>query len=217
MVILDQTNLSETPMQYANFGERLIARLIDGFIVFIPSIFLPLIAPWLYFALQEGNQGGATVGKRIMGIRVLSTDGRAIGFGTATGRFFCHFINLFTMGLGYLLMLFNARNQGLHDMITSTVVVRTASSPPVQQTTQRRGKDQHSWSKIVSDQESHFVEINTQGGRHRHRMNGGEQVRHFTLWQMTDGMIDFSAAFDSEEVLEMKRFAEYLLKNKFNG
>jgi hypothetical protein len=102
-------------------------------------------------------------------------------------------------------------------MITSTVVVRTASSPPVQQTTQRRGKDQHSWSKIVSDQESHFVEINTQGGRHRHRMNGGEQVRHFTLWQMTDGMIDFSAAFDSEEVLEMKRFAEYLLKNKFNG
>jgi hypothetical protein len=48
-------------------------------------------------------------------------------------------------------------------------------------------------------------------------MNGGEQVRHFTWWQMTDGMIDFSAAFDSEEVLEMKRFAEYLLKNKFNG
>lgn len=203
-------------MVYANFGERLIARLIDGFIVLIPSIFLPFIAPWLYFALQEGSNSGSTIGKRLMGIRVLSTEGRAIGFGTGTGRFFGHFLNLFTCGIGYLMMLFNARSQCLHDIITSTVVVK-ANMVPAQPKNYRSGKDHHSWSKIISEQESHFVEITSQGGRHRHRFKDTDQTRQFTLWQLTDGLVDFSAEFGPDVAMEMKQFAELLLRNKFQG
>lgn len=89
-MILDQPLTTGAPLEYATFGERFIARLIDGFILIIPSLFLPFVLPWLYFALQEGGAGGATIGKRAMGIRVVSTDGRPVGFGTATGRFLCH-------------------------------------------------------------------------------------------------------------------------------
>ncbi|MBN8677902.1 MAG: RDD family protein [Chitinophagales bacterium] len=218
MTILDQPTYSEPALEYANFGERLIARLIDALIILIPSMFLPFIAPWLYFALQEGSANGATVGKKIMGIRVLSADYQPIGFGTATGRFFCHFINLFTLGIGYLLMLFNARSQGLHDLITSTVVVRTRSVAQSRPAVARpQGRDHHSWTKIVSENEAHYVEIRPDGGKHRHRVSGSEQVRNFTLWQLTDGLVDFSDIFDQEVTAEMKQFAERLLKTKYQG
>jgi uncharacterized RDD family membrane protein YckC len=216
MTILDQPLSAETPVAYASFGERFIARLIDGFILLIPSLFLPFVLPWLYFALQEGSDGGATIGKRAMGIRVLSTEGRSVGFGTATGRFLCHFINLFTLGIGYLLMLFNARSQGLHDIITSTIVVKSSSTSQASRPADH-AKDHRSWSRIVSDQESHFAEIKPEGGRYRHRMAGNEHVRQFTLWQVADGLVDFSAEFGPEAANEMKQFAEFLLRSKFSS
>ena len=213
MTVLDQPQPSAQEVVYASFGERLIARLIDWLIVFLPSLFLPLIFPWLYFALQEGDARGATVGKRAMGIRVLSEDGRSIGFGTATGRFFAHFINLFTFLFGYLLMLFNSRSQCLHDMITSTVVVKDS---PVVHREQRSQQTQtkRSWTNKYDNSETHFVEINSEGGRHWHRTATGEQVNDFTLWQLTDGMVDFSAEFGTAVFEEMKQYAEQILRSK---
>jgi uncharacterized RDD family membrane protein YckC len=213
MIILDQPQFQNQPLVYASFGERLVARLIDGFIIIIPSIFIPLLVPWLYFALLEGSDGGATVGKRAMGIRVVSTEGQQIGFGTATGRFFAQFLNLFTLCFGYLLMLFNARSQCLHDMITSTVVVKAnpglQSPPKVQRNAQKR-----SWTNKISATETHFVEINAKGGRHWHRSSFGEQINDFTLWQLTDGLINFSAEFGPVAAEEMRLFAEQILRNQ---
>lgn len=213
MTILDQPHTSPQPIVYASFGERLVARLIDGMILLIPSMFVPFILPWLYFAIQEGSERGATVGKRAMNIRVVSEDGKAIGFGTATGRFFGNLLNLFTLCVGYLLMLFNARNQCLHDMITSTVVIKNQPSSQYQQRTSS-STQKLSWSNKVSETETHFVEINAQGGRHWHRSPSGEQVSDFTLWQLTDGMVDFSAEFGPEVNQQMKQFAEHILRSK---
>lgn len=213
MTILDQPYYPPQHLVYASFAERLAARLIDALILIIPSVFIPFIVPWLYFALQEGGEKGATVGKRVMGIRVLSTEGRPIGFGTATGRFFGNLLNLFTMLIGYLLMFFNARNQCLHDMITSTVVVKLQPnqnpSPTPSSRTQKR-----SWSNKLNETETHFVEINPEGGRHWYRNGNAEQVNDFTLWQLTDGLIHFSNEFSPEDIQEMKQYAEQLLRSK---
>jgi uncharacterized RDD family membrane protein YckC len=135
MLILDQQP-EQTPVikvqaaevEYATFGERVVARLIDGCIVFFPGMFLPFIAPWLYFSLFESGEKGATVGKRIMGLRVVSTEGKRVTFGVATGRFWLNILNYMTGGIGFLVMLFNARGQCLHDMMTSTVVVRSTNT-----------------------------------------------------------------------------------------
>lgn len=212
MTILDQPVSESRPLEYASFGERVVARIIDGAIVLIPSLFLPLIFAWFYFALQEGSASGATIGKRAMGIRVISADGQPIGFGTATGRFFGNLLNLFTCLVGYFLMLFNARSQCLHDIITSTVVVKgdpVAPRPLAQTQSTKR-----SWTAKTSDIDTHFVEINANGGRHWHRSPMGEQVNDFTLWQLTDGMIDFTAEFGPDASREMKAFAEQLLRRK---
>jgi uncharacterized RDD family membrane protein YckC len=213
MTILDQPQFETQQMVYASFGERLLARLIDAVILIVPSIFIPFVVPWLYFALMEGSSGGATVGKRAMGIRVVSTEGQPIGFGTGTGRFFGQFLNLFTLCFGYLLMLFNARSQCIHDMITSTVVVRdfpASQSPPMS----KRGTQKRSWTNKISENEIHFVEINANGGRHWHRTSTGEQINDFTLWQLTDGLVSFSAEFGPEAAQEMKLFAEQILRSR---
>lgn len=202
---------------YASFAERLVARLIDVIILIIPATFIPFIFPWLYYALQEGSSSGATIGKRIMGIRVLSVEGREIGFGTATGRFFGNFLNVMTLFIGYLLMLGNARNQCLHDMITSTVVVKTNSIGPISQgipvqTAPRTQKRTRSWSRKISDTEAHFVEMDENGGKYWHRSASFQHSDTFTLWQLTDGMVDYSAEMGPEINEEMKQFAETMLR-----
>lgn len=222
MTILDEpidshANAQAQSLVYASFAERVVARLIDLIILIIPATFVPLVFPWLYYALQEGSSSGATIGKRIMGIRVLSVDGRTIGFGTATGRFFGNFLNVMTLFIGYLLMLGNARNQCLHDMITSTVVVKTKSTEPMRravpvQTAQRTQKTQRSWSRKVSDTEAHFIEMDENGGKYWHRSSTSQHSDTFTLWQLTDGMVDFTNEMGPEVNEEMKQFAEMMLR-----
>ena len=214
MTILDQPQSSAPAIVYASFGERLVARLIDGMILILPSMFIPFIVPWLYFALQEGSANGATIGKRAMGIRVLSEDGQAIGFGTATGRFFGQLLNMFTLFIGYFLMLFNSRNQCLHDMITSTIVVKSNPAVAPLRHTAQAPPQKRSWSAKLVESETHFVEINAEGGRHWHRTALDEQINDFTLWQLTDGLVDFSAEFGPTVSEEMKQYAEQILRSK---
>jgi|GEM_PF-1604013 len=226
MVIIDEqpVRVQAADVEYASFGERAAACIIDGFILVIPGMFLPFIAPWLYFALQEGSEGGATVGKRIMGIRVLSTDGKRITFGTATGRFFANFLNLITGLIGYILMLFNAKNQCLHDMITSTVVVRTASAPvavlattrksqPIknaQQPIKAKADDSKVWN-LQQGEETHYLRLTQDGGQYLHRTQQGDFTDKFTLWQLADGKANFSDAFGEVVYLEMQQHAENLM------
>ena len=90
-----------------------------------PSFFLLyFVAAWLYSALMESSPLQATVGKLAVGIKVTDLAGDRIGFGQATGRFFAHIITGFTLGIGYLMNVFTARRQTLHDMIAGTLVVK---------------------------------------------------------------------------------------------
>jgi uncharacterized RDD family membrane protein YckC len=66
----------------------------------------------------------ATPGKMVFGLRVATADGAPIGFGRATGRFFGKIVSGMIFNVGYLMVAFTSRKQGLHDMIANTVVVR---------------------------------------------------------------------------------------------
>ena len=87
-------------------------------------IILSTIVKWLYFSLQESSSAQATLGKRILGLKVITMDGQRIGFGRASGRFFGKFISSLTMLIGYMMAGFTERKQALHDMIAGTLVVR---------------------------------------------------------------------------------------------
>ncbi|WP_312076810.1 RDD family protein [Chryseobacterium sp.] len=109
--------------RYANFIERLGARILDSFIIVIPSFILPLIASWLYFALTHSSNDQQSLGQKAVGIKLLSTDGSKVDFGQATGRFFAHILDVLTFLVGYLMFFFNSKNQCLHDSVSSILVV----------------------------------------------------------------------------------------------
>ena len=89
-----------------------------------------IVAGWLYNALMESSSWQGTVGKRVLGIRVTDLDGNRIGFGRATGRYFGKIISSMICAVGFIMVLFTERKQGLHDMMASTLVLMGAPGAP---------------------------------------------------------------------------------------
>lgn len=85
---------------------------------------LGILASWLYFALTQSSARQASLGQRIMGLIVTDLAGSRIGFGRATGRHFAEILSGLTLGFGYLMNLFTARRQTLHDLVAGTLVLR---------------------------------------------------------------------------------------------
>ncbi|MBI5709994.1 MAG: RDD family protein [Candidatus Eisenbacteria bacterium] len=82
------------------------------------------ILSWLYFALMESSSKQATVGKMALGIRVTDLAGRRISFARATGRCFGAILSGLLFGIGFLMVAFTEKKQGLHDIMAGTLVVR---------------------------------------------------------------------------------------------
>lgn len=86
--------------------------------------FVELVVDWLYFALFESSAGEATLGKRALRLRVTDLQGRRISFARASGRYFAKLVSVVTLGIGFVMVAFTTRRQGLHDLMAETVVLR---------------------------------------------------------------------------------------------
>src|SRR4051794_12769687 len=135
------------PPQLANRREldsrRVAARLIDGLIAGAPALFIALgigrsLAIFLvslalaYFFLCEALFG-QTLGKRVMGLRVLMRDGRAAGASAISARTVLRLIDDGPIGL-IVMVASGRRRQRIGDLLAGTVVARDmpgAPSPPL--------------------------------------------------------------------------------------
>ena len=81
-----------------------------------------LLMPWFYYAAMESSSRGATIGKMILGIRVVDADGYTPTFGRAALRAIPKCLPL--LWPGYLAAVFTQRRQAFHDLIAKTLVVR---------------------------------------------------------------------------------------------
>jgi uncharacterized RDD family membrane protein YckC len=82
-----------------------------------------LILDWLYFALMESSSKRATLGKMALGIIVTDLEGKRISFGRATGRFFSKILSGIIIYIGFIMVAFTDKKQGLHDMTAGTLVI----------------------------------------------------------------------------------------------
>ncbi|GAB3786108.1 RDD family protein [Dyella agri] len=89
---------------------------------------LTTVLTWLYFAFCESSAWQATVGKLALGIRVTNLQGARISFLRATGRFFAKYLSVLTLFIGFVMVAFTRRKQGLHDLIASTLVLNGRAS-----------------------------------------------------------------------------------------
>lgn len=83
-----------------------------------------IIAGWLYWAGLQSSPLQATVGKLALGMRVTDLRGQRISFLRATGRHFASYLSALLLMIGYLMVAFHPRKQGLHDLMAGTLVVR---------------------------------------------------------------------------------------------
>lgn len=77
---------------------------------------------------MENSATQGTLGKLALGIKVTDLNGRRIGFGRATGRHFGKFISTLTLLIGYIMVAFTQKKQGLHDMMAGCLVVNRERS-----------------------------------------------------------------------------------------
>jgi uncharacterized RDD family membrane protein YckC len=117
---------------YAGFWLRAIAILIDVILLNIVLLLvkvnsyltITVIVSWLYFSLMESSPWQATIGKKILGIKVTDLVGRRISFLRATGRYFAKIISAVIVFIGYIMAAFTEKKQALHDIIAGTLVIR---------------------------------------------------------------------------------------------
>jgi uncharacterized RDD family membrane protein YckC len=130
-------------LQYASFGKRFLAIIIDGFAInIIGSILIALwgiygylSVSWLiaamYYILMEGGSWHATLGKRAMNITVVDVNCTGISYGTATIRYFGKILSALIFCIGYLMAAFSDTCQALHDKLANTYVVDGSAAPSV--------------------------------------------------------------------------------------
>lgn len=141
----------DSQYEYATFRRRLLAMILDQLILLIPvliialtigvmiGIFIPtyneamlelignfisVIITWLYYAIMESSAKKATFGKLLLRLQVTDLNGDRISFMRATGRYFGKIISGMILLIGYFMVLFTDRKQGLHDMMAGCLVLK---------------------------------------------------------------------------------------------
>lgn len=89
-----------------------------------PENWLHVVGLWLYFTLLESSSWQATVGKKILSLKVTDLNGNRIGLGQANIRYWSKLLSFVTLFVGYILAGLTQRKQALHDLIAKTLVVR---------------------------------------------------------------------------------------------
>jgi uncharacterized RDD family membrane protein YckC len=101
-----------------------LTRATAAYVSGIAAIAFLIIEAWLYCAFTESSSHRATLGKRIVGLQVVTASGDKLSFGQATVRHFMKFLSLFTAGVGFMMAGWTKRRQALHDMPSDCVVIR---------------------------------------------------------------------------------------------
>ncbi len=126
-------------MAYVGVGSRFLALLIDGIIlgivVGIIEALLIRVSPALagglvaiitvaYFFILEATQG-ATLGKRVLGLRIVRMDGSPIGWSESIIRNLLRIVDgLFGYLVGAIIIWNSPLKQRLGDKVAQTVVIR---------------------------------------------------------------------------------------------
>ncbi len=119
----------------AGFWVRMGALFIDALLVgfclrVLGQHHLELLVLAAYGAVMWKLRG-STVGGIVLDLRVVRLDGRPMDWETAIIRALSCFLSLAVAGLGFIWIALDRNNQGWHDKIAGTVVVRVARGTPL--------------------------------------------------------------------------------------
>jgi uncharacterized RDD family membrane protein YckC len=106
-------------MSQRDWDEKDLAPLLATLLL---TLALGVVGAWLYEALLTSSSWQGTVGKRLLSLRVTDLEGNRISFARSTGRFFAKFLSRMIWHIGFIIVAFTQRKQGLHDFLAGTLV-----------------------------------------------------------------------------------------------
>jgi uncharacterized RDD family membrane protein YckC len=140
---------------YAGVGRRFAAILVDGIILLmviivplmilmgvmvgltaksnngampawfmVPMLLLEYGLPAAYEIFFIGKYG-ATPGKMLLKVKVVSPDGGKISYARSTGRYFAKILSGMILYIGFLMAFWDDEKRALHDRICQTRVIST--------------------------------------------------------------------------------------------
>ena len=135
------------PQYFAAFDQRLVADVIDhlivlaGYLIFMLMVYVVtelhtfrIIAGvsflgagfvrLIYGGIAEASPKQATIGKRVMDLKVTDLMGNRLTMANSIGRNFARIVSNITLGVGYLYCFLNKKQQCLHDVMADAVVIK---------------------------------------------------------------------------------------------
>lgn len=137
--------------RYAGFWIRFVAIFIDGIVLNICStpimfilgmllsmagmesqtlqVLIFIFTMLLGFVLAAAYEivlvakTGATIGKMACGLKITDAEGKPIGYGKSTGRYFAKLLSYIIFLIGYIMAAFDDEKRALHDRLCETRVV----------------------------------------------------------------------------------------------
>ncbi|GAB4487743.1 MAG: hypothetical protein OHK006_17260 [Thermodesulfovibrionales bacterium] len=135
--------------EYAGFWIRFAAKIIDGvimgivnagisFLGMIPTFIDPqglgLVGFAFSYLLQLAAQAayatffvgrfGATPGKMVCNIKIVTAEGEPVSYARALGRHFAEMLSAIILMIGYIMAAFDEEKRALHDRICNTRVIK---------------------------------------------------------------------------------------------
>lgn len=82
-----------------------------------------LVGPMLYFAFMESSKLQASLGKMMLGIKVVDANGQRLTFWRSLGRNAGKFVSGWILNIGYFMAGVTRKKQALHDKMANAYVV----------------------------------------------------------------------------------------------
>jgi len=136
------------PQYFASFDQRLLASVIDYFILFMAYIFLVLISfifitekdqriltaltgmplipvfKFVYGVFADASAAQGTAGKRLLSIKVTDLLGNRLSFSASATRNAAKILSVLPLFFGYLYIFLNKKQQTWHDIAANALVIK---------------------------------------------------------------------------------------------
>jgi uncharacterized RDD family membrane protein YckC len=130
---------------YAGFTRRFLAFLIDRIFIWLvvyvalgyargidmysvsslfgsQTIFVELLI-MAYFVVCETSSWQGTIGKHLLGMRVVTEQYHTLTASKAMWRYTWKYLSAFVLMLGFIWIIFDSKKQGWHDKLAGTYVI----------------------------------------------------------------------------------------------
>lgn len=145
------------PMGKASQTVNSLSQTILDFFQFLPGILLDQILifflvffPIIYFVYFESGPFQGTLGKRWLKLKVVGENNQPLSVAQAFGRTFSKYISFIPFGLGFFMIIFQEKHQGLHGMLSKTYVVEADSIPILEKKIEAKEELAGFWQRTLA-------------------------------------------------------------------